>query len=619
MCSTSFACSSWRRLASAALLLILPAVMLASEPFNHGRSSDIEQAWFRLTQDLDAQSFDRLKDDTDELGRVAAGLGLRRLTPLALALVVRARALPVADAEVLLHHATTLDPGCPEAWFALGANTLPRGRVAVAIPAIGRGLATVFSDGRLGHFAVPSLVVSIAFVVLAAIGLGLVVGIRRVLLLLWHDLTEAGAHLRLGPNTIVLNVFIIALPLLIGGDPVWMALWLFALCWAYFSTLGKAAGGLALLLLAFAPGAIEVANVSITHEPNAIMRATQVLDDERYDPPVVDNLVALGEVFGAEPEYYRLLGDLYRQHGQLDAAAWAYREGLRLKPQDGAISLALGAVHYLEGDFNSALQAFQVARDQRVRPVVVNYNLSLTLAQTYHFPESEAAMAAARAADAVEFARLTRGRSHQLILPNFDDADATRLLARKDTMVLLTQGLLPPPVPRERSTTHPLAIGSLLALLLAVGHFLVRRRTGGLAASCAKCGRAFCQRCKLSSESQTYCTQCVNIFLKKDMVAIETQLAKRNQLTRRQVLLGIESRALDILLPGLGLASTGRAWGSLLLVPLSILSLAVGAIWLPRFVGPALAHAPVWPLAGLVVAVWVACEVAAQVLPRGRR
>lgn len=619
MCSTSSACSSWRRLASAALLLILPAVTLASEPVNQGRSSDIEQAWFRLGQDLDAQKFDRLKDDTDELGRIASGLGLRRLTPLALALVVRARALPATEAELLLHHATVLDPGCSEAWFALGANTLPRGRVAVAIPAIGRGVGAFLADGRLRHLAAPSLLLSIAFVALVAIGLGLVVGIRRVGLLLWHDLTEAGAHLRLGPNTIVLNVFIIALPLFIGGDPVWMALWLFSLCWAYFSPLGKAAGGLALLLLAFAPGTIEVATVSVTHEPNAITRATEGLADERYDPPAVDNLVALGEVFGGEPEYYRLLGDLYRQHGQLDAASWAYREGLRLKPQDGAISLALGAVHYLEGDFNSALQAFQAARDRQVQPVVVNYNLSLTLAQTYHFPESEVAMAAARAADPQEFARLTRGRSHQLILSSFNEADAARLLARKDTMVLLTEGLLPPPVPRERSTTHPLAIGSLLALLLAVGHFLVRRRAGGLAASCAKCGRPFCQRCKLSSESQTYCTQCVNIFLKKDMVAIETQLAKRTQLGRRQVLLGIESRALDVLLPGLGLAGTGRVWGSLLLVPLSVLSAAVGAIWLPYFVGPSLAHAPVWPLAGLVLAVWAGCVVAAQVLPRGRR
>ena len=234
MCSTSSACSSWRRLASAALLLILPAVTLASEPVNQGRSSDIEQAWFRLGQDLDAQKFDRLKDDTDELGRIASGLGLRRLTPLALALVVRARALPATEAELLLHHATVLDPGCSEAWFALGANTLPRGRVAVAIPAIGRGVGAFLADGRLRHLAAPSLLLSIAFVALVAIGLGLVVGIRRVGLLLWHDLTEAGAHLRLGPNTIVLNVFIIALPLFIGGDPVWMALWLFSLCWAYF-------------------------------------------------------------------------------------------------------------------------------------------------------------------------------------------------------------------------------------------------------------------------------------------------------------------------------------------------------------------------------------------------
>ena len=86
---------------------------------------------------------------------------------------------------------------------------------AVAIPALATGPGgTSLADGRLGHLVGPSSLLSIAFVMLAAIGLGALVGIRRVVLLLWHDLCEVGAHLRLGPNTIVLNVFIIALPTL---------------------------------------------------------------------------------------------------------------------------------------------------------------------------------------------------------------------------------------------------------------------------------------------------------------------------------------------------------------------------------------------------------------------
>jgi len=161
-------------------------------------------------------------------------------------------------------------------------------------------------------------------------------------------------------------------------------------------------------------------------------------------------------------------------------------------------------------------------------------------------------------------------------------------------------------------------VGALFSLLLAVGHFLLRRHHG-LATACAKCGRPFCRRCKLSTESQTYCTQCVNIFLKKDMVAIETQMAKRAQLGRRQTLLAWESRLVDVVVPGLGLATTGAVWPAVVLAPLAVLGAAIGAIWIPLLVAPALALSPVWLPALPGMALWAACLVTVQVLKRGRR
>lgn len=618
MCSTSSGCNWWRRLASVVAGLLLTAAAVCAQTPGEARGGDIEQAWARLAQSLDNQKLDTLKEHVDEILRLASNLGLARMTPLANALVVRARAMPPEAAATLLHHAVLLDPGSPEAWLALGALSFRQGAVGTGLGAMWHGVVALFTDQRLHHFAWPSLLLASLLALLVAGAVGALLGIRRGLALLWHDLTELGSQLRLGPNAFVLNLFIIGLPLFVGGDPLWEALWLFALCWAYLPAGGKAAGGVLLALVAAAPPLAEMAARSVTHQPNPILRATSALAEQRYDPQALEDLSGLGEVFGAEADYYRLLGDVYRQHGQIDAAAWSYREGLRLRPQDGPLSLSLGVVNYLDNDFNAALQAFHAARERGTNPVVSNYNLALTLAQTYLFPESEAAMAAARAADPALFSKLTRGRSHQLMLPSFDHADATNLLARKDPIVLLNQGLLPPPLARERSYTHPLAVGALFALLLAVGHYLLRRRHG-LATACAKCGRPFCQRCKLSTESQTYCTQCVNIFLKKDMVAIETQMAKRSQLSRRQTLLSLESRIVDVLVPGLGLATHGVVWPSLLLVPLAVLGAAVGAVWAPLFAGPALMHTSAWALAVPGLALWAACVVAPQVLPRGRR
>jgi hypothetical protein len=196
---------------------------------------------------------------------------------------------------------------------------------------------------------------------------------------------------------------------------------------------------------------------------------------------------------------------------------------------------------------------------------------------------------------------------------------AAGLIARKDTVTLLNRGLLAPPLAGERWLTHPLALTAFGALVIAIGVFLVRERTTGFAAACLKCGRAFCRRCKLSRESQSYCTQCVNIFLKKDMVAAEQQSAKRRQLRRYYFWQGIERRIADFVLPGLGLAGSGRTLTGVVFIALSALVAAVFLVWLPRFVGPALLHTPVSPLPLVGAVLWVALIVTAQLFEAERR
>jgi tetratricopeptide (TPR) repeat protein len=350
-----------------------------------------------------------------------------------------------------------------------------------------------------------------------------------------------------------------------------------------------------------------------------VVEATEVLRDQRYEPQVVEELGAVVDVFGDDSDFRRLVGDCYRQFGLLDQAALSYREGLRIAPRDPALSLALGTVQYLEGDYNAALQAFQVARDTGYDPVISNYNLSLTYAQTYHFRESDEAMAIARRAAEGRSQLAGRGRDHDLLTPRFSREEADRMIGRKDTMLLLNRGLVQPPLARERTVMHPLTIGGVLALFLAAIHLLVRQNAGGFAASCLKCGRAFCRRCKLSHESQSYCTQCVNIFLKKDMVGLEAQFAKRQQLDRRQRWLRVERRAADLLLPGLGATWAGRPILGGILAAAAVTAAASAFVWLPVFASPALMLIPMWPLEMLFGSVWVAAALVAQLLPGERR
>lgn len=618
MCSINCASSTWpRRASAAALCLLLVAVSAAAEP-TRARGTDIDQIWLRLTQGLEASDAAVVKERSDELVRTAGELGLTRLTPFSLALVAYSRTQSPTLAEATLRQAVRLDPGSAEAHFALAAQSLRRFGLIMGAAEIVRGVGCLFGDKRLAHIVSPSLTLTVLIALLAALAVLGLASIQKVVPLLWHDLSELGANLRLGPNGPVIAVFLLALPLFAGGDPAWALLWLFALCWAYFSVVEKVLGALGLVVIAATPFVLESTSRTLTRPPNAVWQATYAIEEKRYDQQVLSELASLADEFDSDAEFHRLLGDAYRQMGLLDSASWSYREGLRLRPKESATCLALGAVHFAQGDFNAALQVFQVARDVGVDPVVANYNLALTYKQTFHFPESDAAMEAASQADAKRLAVLTQGDSHEPIVLPFNEADAAALLARRDPIVLLNRGLVAPPLLRERTLTHPLAIAAVLALLTALGHYLIRQKVAPLAVACMKCGRAFCHRCKLSGESQTYCTQCVNIFLKKDMVAIEIQLAKRRQLAGRHRLHVLKGRILDLLFPGIGLTVSGRPLTGLPLAFLSLVSISA-LLWFPWFMGPALMHVAIWPIESLLVLIWVGLVVAAQIAPRERR
>ena len=609
-----FSCarSSWPRRVSALVLALLPVTAAAGA--ERARGGDLEQAWFRLAQVLDRPTAEAVTERTDELLQVAAKTGLKRLTPLALALVTQARPLPPADAKVLLVQATRLDPGSPEVWLALADLQLRHGSPAAGLGAVGRGAVCLLRDQRLRGFVGATAMLSALVGAVAALVLWALLAIRKVMPRLWHDLTEIGAERRLGSNGLVLSLFVIAFPLFAGGDPVLLLLWIFALSWAYFTPGQRVAGAAGLVLVAALPSLVEIGFRAVTHPPNPLLQAAEALADKRYEPQLPDELNSLSDVFGDDPEFHRLVGDTYRQFGLLDQATLEYRQGLREAPKNGALSLALGTVRYTEGDYNAALQSFQAARDDGYDPAVVNYDLSLTYAQTYHFHESDEAMAAARAAGGRRLTAMLPARDRDIIEPVFSPAETRAMLARQDPLTLINRGLLPPPLERSRTVAHPLAIAGMLALIVAVFHLLVRQRFGGLASACLKCGRPFCRRCKLSQESQSYCTQCVNIFLKKDMVGIDAQLAKRQQLGRRQAVLRVERRIADLLLPGLGPAFGGQPLLGWVLVTAAIVGAAAAFLWLPAFVGPALMAAPVWPLEIASALLWAAAVVAAQLL-----
>ena len=151
---------SWLRRASALVLVLLPAASFAAGPVERGRGGDIEQAWFRLAQSLEKFNPESLKERTDELLQVAGKAEIRRLTPLALALVAHSRTQSPSQAELTLTQATRLDPGSPEAWLALANSRLGHGNLTSGAVALGRGVYTLFADGRLRNLVQASAILA---------------------------------------------------------------------------------------------------------------------------------------------------------------------------------------------------------------------------------------------------------------------------------------------------------------------------------------------------------------------------------------------------------------------------------------------------------------------------
>lgn len=600
-----------RRIARAAAALWLVFSGVGSAAPKATVPAEIEQAWFRLTGTLDPFDPLALKDRTDELLQVAARLELKRLSPFAQALVLRSRTLPAPAQEVTLREALRLDPGSPEALFALGSLQLRQWKPA-GIWTAARALGAYVSDGRLLNFRRGGFSLLVILVLGALGAMWGIAATARALPRLWHDLVELAGLWRLGANAWVFASFVVGLPLFLALDPLWLLFWLFALTWAYFSDWAKVLGAVLLLFFAAAPTWLELAYRQLTHPPDPVTRAAWALRENRFDPLALVELDRVQQLFGDDPNFFLLKGDLESQFGLFEAGLLSYQEGLRLRPGDPALLAAAGTVHYLQGNYGAAVQLLSEARDRGFDPVVVNFNLSLAFAHLYNFRDSDEAIGAARKASEARLRQLTRGRDNQVIVQRVTVEQASEILARRDPVLLLNHGLIPPPLDRQRTVLSPLTLAPLAALVLALFHFVLRSRTTGFARACTKCGRTFCSRCKLSRESQSYCTQCVNIFLKRDMVAPELQIAKHRQLERRRMVQKTLRRVADLVLPGFGQALYGRLLlGTALMIPAAFLSIAA-TLWLPGFVQPLVLQTDLLPVRLLLAVLWLGLLVLAQ-------
>jgi tetratricopeptide (TPR) repeat protein len=492
----------------------------------------------------------------DEILKHAQKIEIRRMTDLALSATLLGRRQVAAGKPTLAREAFAaairLDPDLPEPrWARLGLSLSARESGEI-VPGVAGALRATFADGESRRVNLARAVFLVLGTIAAAALGALVILLVRHGARLVHDLRETAGGFLHGRASSVLALGTLVLPLLLGLDVVWLALFLFVLVLGYATAEQKVAASAAVLILVLLFPALDRFAYEFAISSSPILRGAEALQESRYDQRVLDNLEAAKNVAPDDVDIRFLLGRLYQSLGQNDRAILEYTAGAQLAPRDIRCLVNRGNIRFVDGDLGSSQEDYQEALKRDPRSIAARYNLALLFAETFRTVEAAQTLQEARALDARAVQSFQDTPTLvKVVSIGFTPGDARRKIEEMERVGrsrrLLGHFRTWDPL---RGFRVPLVLAFPIAVAAAWGLDLTRRRGRGYASECQKCGRAFCRLCKPSTESALLCSQCIHVYLKKDGVAIETKLQKLEDVRRRRAFDERVRASLNALLPG---------------------------------------------------------------------
>ncbi len=487
--------------------------------------------------------------------RDARKVGVRRLSDFSRTAVFlgrRAEKLGQPERAARAYEAALqLDDANPDAVLAQWSFLLRQGRVMEALRAIPETMTGLVAshEARMAVLSCAGLwaaAAAAATLFASILALGLHHG-RRVV----HDLRET-SHRSLGPGALLpLTLIVAGLPLFLGFGPGWIVLYWGALLWAYAGERERpvlVCGFIALALVAPLFAWITSENI---RQRSPLFVAAIDLDERREDASAEDGLRQASAVFPEDADVWFLLGIYAERAGDLERAQSDYGRAALAAPNDYRPVLNRGNVHFTDGDYSEAIRDYTEAGKRAPGSADVFYNLSLARGEAYDFDGQAQALARAREISSSQVTAWSNApRLSRVVSVGFPvrrarariEAWNTQLKSRRlpghGTSASVWRALISP------WAAAPLAV-------LAVGLLLARlRRRRGLASLCERCGRAFCNRCRRYADPAIYCAKCSSVYLRKETVDIEVQVAEANAMQRRAAWSASASRIASLLLPG---------------------------------------------------------------------
>jgi tetratricopeptide (TPR) repeat protein len=622
-----------RTLASAALLALAlgaaAAAMLAQEavsplppPVTRGQ---YRANWFEFLTAFSENDQPGADRALEAMARSARKLGVHRLSDFSRTAVYlgrRAEILAQKDRAARAYDAALrLDPDDADAVVARVSFLARTGRLGEALKSLPSAAVALFAtrESRVAILSNAALWLAVG-VAGALAGIVLTLCIRH-LAPAAHDVAEF-ARWRLGAGAALpVGIAVVALPLLVGFGPGWLVLYWAALIFPYAATRERRVLAGALVALALVPPLLAVVTRVNIEQRSPLFVAALDLAERREDASAEDGLRQASAVFPEDSDVWFLLGVYAERSGDYERAQDAYTRAMRADPTDYRPVLNRGNVRFTEGDFNEAIRDYIEAAKLDPDAPEVFYNLALARGEAYDFDGQSQAITRARAISASRVSGWVNAPTVSRVVPApYSLARARSRIAQWNAQPKSRR------LPGHGAASLGYAIGSAWSLppigALALGLLLNRfRRSRGVAAECARCGRPFCVRCRRYGDAPGYCAICARSF-RKEEGGIEEQAAEALGAQRRARGRHRASRIASLLAPGAHKFGFDRPAAAA--VTMLVFFCAVGAVLLDnRFFDP-LSLPPEGPVRGTVVVglavaflIWVRAQWLARRVPSG--
>jgi len=293
------------------------------------------------------------------------------------------------------------------------------------------------------------------------------------------------------------------------------------------------------------------------HDSNIRNRTNRI--DMSLDGALTDHIAPDDPL---DKTFATLLGGRYMLHGSYAKAQNIYHSLLKEYPDDARGTNNLGCVYFYENRYEEAIQQFSRAVTNDPSMAVAYFNRSIAKNKVFDFTGSQEDQRTARKLNPKLLEQPDFNQTEDwLPIPVWLSLSTTRSTAARlaESKPLSMEGAIKPGNSVYALIFKPAFSTWAMLFLFGFIALLAVKKPSFFARACNKCGQPFCSRCKTSLEFESYCSQCVHLFIKQDGVSPEARLKKNYEVRHYRLTSNIAGIIFGLLAPGSAHILEGRA------------------------------------------------------------